>query len=96
MGKRIKRKIQILLRFVRQVVKGVACHAMFTTYDYPIGLKAIYLTFLNNIQKKPATKNLLFPQLAYIGSYINGIRDKFRLFRFLNRFLFSEGKINCS
>ena len=46
MGKRIKRKIQILLRFVRQVVRGVACHAMFTTYDYPIGLKAIYLTFL--------------------------------------------------
>ena len=31
MGKRIKRKIQILLRFVRQVVRGVACHAMFTT-----------------------------------------------------------------
>ena len=26
-----KRKIQILLRFVRQVVRGVACHAMFTT-----------------------------------------------------------------
>ena len=39
MGKRIERKIQILLRFVRQVVRGVACHAMFTTYDYPIGLK---------------------------------------------------------
>ena len=49
MGKRIKRKIQILLRFVRQVVRGVACYAMFTTYDYPIGLKAIYLTFLNKI-----------------------------------------------
>ena len=47
MGKRIKRKIQILLRFVRQVVRGVACHAMFTTYNHPIGLKAIYLTFLN-------------------------------------------------
>ena len=46
MGKRIKRKIKILLRFVRQVVRGVACHAMFTTYDYSIGLKAIYLTFL--------------------------------------------------
>ena len=45
-GKRIKRKIHILLRFVRQVVRGVACHAMFTTYDYPIGLKAIYLTFV--------------------------------------------------
>ena len=44
-----KRKIQILVLFVRQVVKGVACHAMFTTYDYPIGLKAIYLTFLNKI-----------------------------------------------
>ena len=39
---RIKRKIRILLRFVRQVVRGVACHAMFTTYDYPIGLKASY------------------------------------------------------
>ena len=54
MGKRIKRKIQILLRCVRQVVRGVACHAMFTTYDYSIGLKEIYLTFLNNIyeQKK--------------------------------------------
>ena len=57
MGKGIKRKIQILLRFVRQVVRGVACHAVFTTYDYSIGpklstydysigLKAIYLTFL--------------------------------------------------
>ena len=31
MGKRIKRKIQILPRLVRQVVRGVACHAMFTT-----------------------------------------------------------------
>ena len=30
-GKRIKRKIQILLRFVRQLVRGVASHAMFTT-----------------------------------------------------------------
>ena len=31
MGKRIKRKILILLRFVRQVVRGVSCHAMFTS-----------------------------------------------------------------
>ena len=46
MGKRIKRKIQILLRFARQVDRGVACHAMVTTYDYSIGLKAIYLTFV--------------------------------------------------
>ena len=50
---------------------------------------------LARIQKKPATKNLPFPKLAQIGSYINGnYRDKFRLFRFLNKFLFSEGKIN--
>ena len=31
MGKTIKRKIQFLLRFVRQVVRGVECHAMVTT-----------------------------------------------------------------
>ena len=31
MGKWIKGKIQILLRFVRQAVRGAACHAMFTT-----------------------------------------------------------------
>ena len=34
MGKKDKlsvRKIQILLRFARQVARGVACHAMFTT-----------------------------------------------------------------
>ena len=57
-GKRIKRKIQILLRFVSQVARGVACHAMFTTRDYPIGLKAISPNISKiNIQIKKRVQN---------------------------------------
>ena len=37
-------------------------------------------------------KNLHFPQLSLTGSYLNGNKHKLRLFRFLNRFLFSEEK----
>ena len=33
-----------------------------------------------------------FPKLALTGSYISGNQDKFMLYTFLNRFLFSEEK----
>ena len=46
-GKRIKRKIQILLRLVRQVVRAESrVTQRLLQNDYSTGFKAIYLTFL--------------------------------------------------
>ena len=76
----------------------MTCGLVHASYSLP-KWQAVKLTFFapcvpttvkNNVQ---SPENLHFPKLALVNCYVNGNWHKYRLFRFLNTFLFSESSI---